>query len=156
MRVPTNCGTQKPAIHARQFQGLCERGRCLAAQAMAGADEIYALGGVQAIGAMAIGTASMAPVDILVGPGNAFVAEAKRQLFGRVGIDLFAAGYFNSARTGDATTGEIERILNSTGEDALTGLMGQDEYRAAIAACEALPAADADALLAIGDMPYDN
>ncbi|NEK64805.1 MAG: histidinol dehydrogenase, partial [Xanthomonas perforans] len=62
----------------------------VAAQAMAGADEIYALGGIQAIGAMAIGTQSIRPADMLVGPGNAFVAEAKRQLFGRVGIDLFA------------------------------------------------------------------
>lgn len=57
---------------------------------MAGADEIYTVGGVQAIGMMAIGTQTIAPVDIIVGPGNAFVAEAKRQLFGRVGIDLFA------------------------------------------------------------------
>ena len=57
---------------------------------MGGADEIYCLGGVQAVGAMAIGTESIAAVDMLVGPGNAFVAEAKRQLFGRVGIDLFA------------------------------------------------------------------
>jgi sulfopropanediol 3-dehydrogenase len=62
----------------------------VAAQHMAGADEIYALGGIQAIGAMAIGTETIDPVDILVGPGNAFVAEAKRQLYGRVGIDLFA------------------------------------------------------------------
>lgn len=62
----------------------------VAAQHMAGADAIYALGGIQAIGAMALGTESIDPVDILVGPGNAFVAEAKRQLFGRVGIDLFA------------------------------------------------------------------
>ncbi|MGF1476418.1 MAG: histidinol dehydrogenase [Geminicoccaceae bacterium] len=62
----------------------------VAAQHLGGADEIYALGGIQAVGAMALGTASMAPVDMLVGPGNAFVAEAKRQLFGRVGIDLFA------------------------------------------------------------------
>ena len=62
----------------------------IAAQHLAGADEIYALGGIQAVGAMALGTGSIAPVDILVGPGNAFVAEAKRQLFGRVGIDLFA------------------------------------------------------------------
>lgn len=60
------------------------------AQHMAGADVIYALGGIQAIGAMAIGTQTIDPVNILVGPGNAFVAEAKRQLFGRVGIDLFA------------------------------------------------------------------
>jgi sulfopropanediol 3-dehydrogenase len=62
----------------------------VAAQKMAGATEIYALGGIQAIGAMALGTDTLAPVDMLVGPGNAFVAEAKRQLFGRVGIDLFA------------------------------------------------------------------
>ena len=48
------------------------------------------LGGIQAVGAMAIGTETIAPVHMLVGPGNAFVAEAKRQLFGRVGIDLFA------------------------------------------------------------------
>jgi sulfopropanediol 3-dehydrogenase len=57
---------------------------------MAGADEIYCFGGVQAVAAMAIGTETIAPVDMIVGPGNAFVAEAKRQLFGRVGIDLFA------------------------------------------------------------------
>jgi sulfopropanediol 3-dehydrogenase len=56
----------------------------------AGADEIYILGGVQALCAMAIGTGSIAAVDMIVGPGNAYVAEAKRQLFGRVGIDLFA------------------------------------------------------------------
>jgi sulfopropanediol 3-dehydrogenase len=62
----------------------------VAAQHLAGADEIYCLGGIQAVGAMALGTASIAPVDMLVGPGNAYVAEAKRQLFGRVGIDLFA------------------------------------------------------------------
>jgi sulfopropanediol 3-dehydrogenase len=57
---------------------------------LAGADEIYALGGVQAVGAMAVGTETIQPVDMIVGPGNAYVAEAKRQLFGRVGIDLFA------------------------------------------------------------------
>jgi sulfopropanediol 3-dehydrogenase len=62
----------------------------VAAQHLAGADVIYCLGGVQAVGAMALGTESIAPVDMLVGPGNAFVAEAKRQLYGRVGIDLFA------------------------------------------------------------------
>jgi sulfopropanediol 3-dehydrogenase len=62
----------------------------VAAMALAGADEIYILGGVQAIVAMALGTATIAPVDFLVGPGNAYVAEAKRQLFGRVGIDLLA------------------------------------------------------------------
>lgn len=62
----------------------------VAAMAMAGADEIYLLGGVQAVAAMALGTQSMAPVDMLCGPGNAYIAEAKRQLFGRVGIDLLA------------------------------------------------------------------
>ena len=60
------------------------------AQDLGGADEIFCLGGVQAVGAMALGTESIDPVDMLVGPGNMFVAEAKRQLFGRVGIDLFA------------------------------------------------------------------
>jgi len=62
----------------------------VAAQHFAGADEIYCLGGIQAIAAMALGTETISPVDMLVGPGNAFVTEAKRQLFGRVGIDLFA------------------------------------------------------------------
>ena len=62
----------------------------VAAMKMAGADEIYILGGVQAVVAMGVGTESMTPVNIIVGPGNAYVAEAKRQLYGRVGIDLFA------------------------------------------------------------------
>lgn len=62
----------------------------IAAMHMAGADEIYLLGGVQAIAALAVGTETIAPVATLAGPGNAFVAEAKRQLFGEVGIDLFA------------------------------------------------------------------
>ena len=62
----------------------------VAAMAMAGADEIYVVGGVQAIAMMALGTENVKAVDMLVGPGNAFVAEAKRQLYGRVGIDLFA------------------------------------------------------------------
>jgi sulfopropanediol 3-dehydrogenase len=62
----------------------------IAAMHLGGAHEIYVLGGIQAVGAMALGTATVAPVDMLVGPGNAFVAEAKRQLFGRVGIDLLA------------------------------------------------------------------
>jgi histidinol dehydrogenase len=56
----------------------------------AGADEVYVLGGVQAIGALALGTETIAPVNLLTGPGNAYVAEAKRQMFGEVGIDLFA------------------------------------------------------------------
>ena len=62
----------------------------VAAMKLGGAHEIYVLGGIQAVGAMAIGTETIDPVHMLVGPGNAFVAEAKRQLFGRVGIDLFA------------------------------------------------------------------
>lgn len=62
----------------------------VAAMHMAGADEIYLLGGIQAVAAMAIGTETIKPVNMLAGPGNAFVAEAKRQLFGEVGIDLFA------------------------------------------------------------------
>jgi sulfopropanediol 3-dehydrogenase len=62
----------------------------VAAMHLGGADEIYALGGVQAVAAIALGTETIAPVDMLVGPGNAYVAEAKRQLFGRVGIDLLA------------------------------------------------------------------
>lgn len=62
----------------------------IAAMHMGGAHEIYSLGGIQAVGAMALGTETITPVDLLVGPGNAYVAEAKRQLFGRVGIDLFA------------------------------------------------------------------
>ena len=62
----------------------------VAAMHLAGAHEIYCLGGIQAVGAMALGTQTISPIDMLVGPGNAFVAEAKRQLYGRVGIDLFA------------------------------------------------------------------
>ncbi len=71
------------------FQGK-PNAAVIAAMHLGGAHEIYVLGGIQAIGAMAIGTETIAPVDMLVGPGNAFVAEAKRQLYGRVGIDLFA------------------------------------------------------------------
>jgi len=74
---------------------------------MAGADEIYCVGGVQAVGMMAIGTESCAPVDVLVGPGNAYVAEAKRQLFGRVGIDLFAGPTETMIIADDTSDGEI-------------------------------------------------
>jgi len=74
---------------------------------MAGADEIYCVGGVQAVGMMAIGTQSCPPVDMLVGPGNAYVAEAKRQLFGRVGIDLFAGPTETMIIADDTTDGEI-------------------------------------------------
>ena len=90
----------------------------VAAQAMAGADEIYCLGGIQAVGAMAIGTQSLSAVDMIVGPGNAFVAEAKRQLFGRVGIDLFA-GPTETMVIADETV---------DGEMCATDLLGQAEH----------------------------
>ncbi len=91
----------------------------VAAQALAGADEIYALGGIQAVGAMAIGTDSIKPVDIVVGPGNAFVAEAKRQLFGRVGIDLLA---------GPTETLVIADEIGADAELCATDLLGQAEH----------------------------
>jgi sulfopropanediol 3-dehydrogenase len=74
---------------------------------MAGADEIYTLGGVQGIGAMALGTETIQPVDMIVGPGNAYVAEAKRQLFGRVGIDLFAGPTETLVIADDSVDGEL-------------------------------------------------
>lgn len=90
----------------------------VAAMKEGGADEILVLGGVQAVGAMAIGTESIKPVDMLVGPGNAFVAEAKRQLFGRVGIDLFA-GPTETCVIADETV---------DGEMCATDLLGQAEH----------------------------
>ena len=74
---------------------------------LAGADEIYVLGGVQAVGAMALGTETIKPVDMIVGPGNAYVAEAKRQLFGRVGIDLFAGPTETLVIADESTDGEL-------------------------------------------------
>ena len=103
---------------APPFQGKPARA-IVAAQAMAGADAIYALGGIQAVGAMAIGTQSIDPVDILVGPGNAYVAEAKRQLFGRVGIDLFA---------GPTETLIIADEIGCDPEMAATDILGQVEH----------------------------
>ena len=76
--------TCAPPFHGKPAAAI------VAAQHLAGADVIYCLGGIQAVGAMALGTETIEAVDMLVGPGNAFVAEAKRQLYGRVGIDLFA------------------------------------------------------------------
>ena len=90
----------------------------VAAMHLNGAHEIYVLGGIQAIGAMALGTASIDPVHMLVGPGNAFVAEAKRQLFGRVGIDLFA-GPTETMLVADETV---------DGELCATDLLGQAEH----------------------------
>jgi sulfopropanediol 3-dehydrogenase len=85
---------------------------------LAGADEIYCLGGIQAVGAMALGTETIAPVDMLVGPGNAFVAEAKRQLYGRVGIDLFAGPTETLVIADDTCDGEM----------CATDLLGQAEH----------------------------
>ena len=82
-------GVKRIVATAPPYQGA-PHPAIVAAMYFAGADEILVLGGVQAVAAMAIGTASIKPVDMLVGPGNMFVAEAKRQLYGRVGIDLFA------------------------------------------------------------------
>ena len=91
--APPFNGTPSPAI--------------VVAMDMGGADEIYCFGGVQAVGAMAIGTETIAPVDMIVGPGNAFVAEAKRQLFGRVGIDLFAGPTETLVIADDSCDGEL-------------------------------------------------
>jgi sulfopropanediol 3-dehydrogenase len=85
---------------------------------LAGADEIYSLGGVQAIAAMALGTATIAPVDMIVGPGNAYVAEAKRQLFGEVGIDLLAGPTETLIIADDSCDAEM----------AATDLLGQAEH----------------------------
>ncbi len=90
----------------------------VAAMHMAGADEIYCLGGIQSVGAMALGTEQIAPVDMLVGPGNAFVAEAKRQLYGRVGIDLFAGPTETMVIADDTVDAEI----------CATDLLGQAEH----------------------------
>ncbi len=111
-------GVPRVVTCAPPFQGQ-PAPAIVAAQAMAGADEIYCLGGIQAVAAMGIGTQSMAAVDILVGPGNAFVAEAKRQLFGRVGIDLFA---------GPTETLVIADEVGCDGELAATDLLGQAEH----------------------------
>ena len=90
----------------------------IAAMHLGGADEIYVLGGVQAVAAMALGTETFKPVDMLVGPGNAYVAEAKRQLYGRVGIDLFAGPT------------EILVIADDTADAEMcaTDLLGQAEH----------------------------
>ncbi len=91
----------------------------IAAMHLGGAHEIYVLGGIQAVGAMAIGTETIEPVHMLVGPGNAFVAEAKRQLFGRVGIDLFA---------GPTETMVIADEVGADAELCATDLLGQAEH----------------------------
>ena len=90
----------------------------VAAQHLAGADVIYCLGGIQAVGAMGLGTQSIGAVDMIVGPGNAYVAEAKRQLFGRVGIDLFAGPTETLVIADETVDGEI----------CATDLLGQAEH----------------------------
>ena len=90
----------------------------IAAMHLGGAHEIYVLGGIQAVGAMAIGTKTITPVDMLVGPGNAYVAEAKRQLYGRVGIDLFAGPTETMVIADDMVDGEL----------VATDLLGQAEH----------------------------
>jgi sulfopropanediol 3-dehydrogenase len=90
----------------------------VAAMHFGGADEIYVLGGVQAVAAMGLGSDSIAPVDMIVGPGNAYVAEAKRQLFGRVGIDLLAGPTETLIIADDSVDAEI----------CATDLLGQAEH----------------------------
>ena len=90
----------------------------VAAMHFGGADDIYVLGGVQAVAAMALGTESIEPVDMIVGPGNAYVAEAKRQLFGRIGIDLLAGPTETLIIADDSVDGEI----------CATDLLGQAEH----------------------------
>ena len=90
----------------------------VAAMHFGGADDIYVLGGVQAVAAMALGTESITPVDMIVGPGNAYVAEAKRQLFGRIGIDLLAGPTETLIIADDSVDGEI----------CATDLLGQAEH----------------------------
>ena len=99
------------------FKGL-PNPAVIAAIHLAGAHEIHVLGGIQAIGAMALGTETIDPVHMLVGPGNAFVAEAKRQLFGRVGIDLFAGPTETMVIADDTVDAEI----------CATDLLGQAEH----------------------------
>ncbi|QKC93752.1 histidinol dehydrogenase [Mesorhizobium sp. NZP2298] len=102
--APAQKGEPHPAIVAAMHKG--------------GAHEIYVLGGMQAIGAMALGTETIRPVDMLVGPGNAFVAEAKRQLYGRVGIDLFAGPTETMVVADDTVDSEL----------VATDLLGQAEH----------------------------
>ena len=110
-------GVKRIATAAPPFSGA-PAPAIVAAQAMAGADEIYCFGGVQAIAALALGTETIASVDMLVGPGNAYVAEAKRQLFGRVGIDLFAGPTETLVIADDTVDGEL----------CATDLLGQAEH----------------------------
>jgi sulfopropanediol 3-dehydrogenase len=110
-------GVKRIIACAPPYQGK-PHAAIVAAMHLAGADEIYTLGGVQAIGAMALGTSVIKPVDMVAGPGNAFVAEAKRQLSGRVGIDLFAGPTETLVIADDTVDAEM----------CATDLLGQAEH----------------------------
>ena len=110
-------GVKRVVASAPPYQGAAHPA-IITAMHLAGADEILVLGGVQAIAAMAIGTQTIAPVDMIVGPGNAFVAEAKRQLFGRVGIDLLAGPTETLIIADESVDGEICAV----------DLLGQGEH----------------------------
>jgi sulfopropanediol 3-dehydrogenase len=110
-------GVKRIVATAPPFQGT-PHPAIVTAMHLAGADEILVLGGVQAVVAMAVGTPSLKPVDMLVGPGNMFVAEAKRQLFGRVGIDLFAGPTETLVIADDSVDGELVAV----------DLLGQAEH----------------------------
>ena len=112
-------GVKRILATAPPFDGAAHPA-IVAAMHFAGADEILVLGGVQAVAAMAIGTQSIVPVDMLVGPGNMFVAEAKRQLYGRVGIDLFAGPTETLVIADDSVDGEMCAV----------DLLGQGEHGA--------------------------
>jgi sulfopropanediol 3-dehydrogenase len=111
-------GVERVVSVAPPYQGK-PNPAIVVAMHMAGADEIYCVGGVQAVAAMALGTESIAPVDMIVGPGNAYVAEAKRQLFGRIGIDLLA---------GPTETLVIADEDGADGELCAADLLGQAEH----------------------------
>ena len=110
-------GVKRVVACAPPFEGK-PNDAIVAAMALAGADEIYCLGGVQAVAAMALGTQSIKSVDMIVGPGNAYVAEAKRQLFGRVGIDLLAGPTETLVICDDSVDAELVAV----------DLMGQAEH----------------------------
>jgi len=110
-------GVKRVIACAPPYQGK-PAAAIVAAMAMAGADEIYVVGGVQAVAMMALGTGSVEPVDMLVGPGNAYVAEAKRQLYGRVGIDLFAGPTETMVICDDSVDAELVAV----------DLLGQAEH----------------------------
>jgi sulfopropanediol 3-dehydrogenase len=110
-------GVKRIAACAPPFKGG-PHPAIVAAMHFGGADEIFVLGGVQAVAAMALGTETIAPVDMIVGPGNAYVAEAKRQLFGRVGIDLLAGPTETLVIADETVDGEL----------CATDLLGQAEH----------------------------